>query len=97
MKRKPTRTEFKLSKGTSSKNFEKTYKKRIQALKQGIQEILAKKVVSLKESQRLLEELSMVTQGYNELKDKDLEGNCTTGSDGEGPTWFWSLSFQNVR
>lgn len=86
MKRKPTKTEVKLSRGTSSEHFEKTYKKRIQALKQGIQEILAKKVVSLKESQRLLEELSMVTQGYNELKDKDLEGNCTTGSDEEGST-----------
>ena len=86
MKRKPNKTEVKLSRGISSGHFEKTYKKRIQALKQGIQEILAKKVLSLKENQRLLAELNMVIQGYNELKGKDAECNCPTGSDGEGST-----------
>ena len=45
-------------------------------MKQDIQEILAKKVLSLAENDRLLAELNMVIQGYNDLKDKEEECNC---------------------
>ena len=76
MKRKPVQTEIKSSRGTSNENFEKTYKKRIQTLKQGIQEILIKKELSMEANRRLLEELNMVIQGYNYLKDKDGRCDC---------------------
>lgn len=71
MKSQPVQTEAKSSRGASKEAFEKTYKKRIQALKQGIQEIMIKKELSMKEKRRLLEELNMVVQGYNHFKNMD--------------------------
>ena len=76
MKRQPVQTEVKSFRGASNEVFEKTYKKRIQTLKQGIQEILIKKELSMEANRRLLEELNMVIQGYNHFKNMDEKCDC---------------------